>query len=184
VQTLRAHAQRGKRPVSGPFRHPAPARPRGRPAAPRTLCTLACAHALLVGALLAGCHMAVVSDPAQVTQGRALFAQLCARCHGAQAVGQDPLHPFGSADRKVGFVAPALNGRGHASLHAPRELFALIKDGGSIPGSPMPAWGAQLSDAQITAVIAYLYGLWPPGIRRPYEAQHRDALRALLGRPG
>jgi mono/diheme cytochrome c family protein len=104
----------------------------------------------------------------EVRQGQALYASQCARCHGEEGVGQDPRRPFGGIDPALGPIAPALNGRGHCWYHPPGELFQIVKDGSSVPGSPMPAWGDRLSDTQIRAVIAYLHSLWPRYIQRQY----------------
>jgi mono/diheme cytochrome c family protein len=124
---------------------------------------LALLAALTVGA---GCER---TRTPQVRQGAALYAAHCVRCHGEGAVGQDPRRPFGGVDPRLGLLAPALDGRGHCWQHPPHELFELIKHGSSLPGSPMPAWGGRLNDADIRALIAYLHSHWPRRIQRQHD---------------
>jgi mono/diheme cytochrome c family protein len=131
---------------------------------------------------LTGCHDAREPRDAQARRGAALFAQHCAACHGPAAVGQDPTNPFGSADPQAGFVAPALNGRGHCFDHTPAVLQQLIGQGSGVPGSPMHGFAHTLSEAEQIAVIAYLYELWPRPVRRAYRERHDAALRELWPR--
>lgn len=132
---------------------------------------------------LGACEPHWYPDPALVSQGEAVFRQHCARCHGEQGVGQNPSDPFGSDDPARGFVAPALNGRGHCSSHTPGELAGLIRDGTGVPGSPMLGFHRKLSDRDYTALVTYLFQLWPPAIRNLYERRHRAELNRMT-RPG
>ena len=139
---------------------------------------------LLLGmaVLLLGCHDAREPRSTQADLGASLFAAHCAACHGPAGVGEDPANPFGSADPAAGFVAPALNGRGHCFDHSPAVLRALIAEGSGVPGSPMPGFAHTFSEAEHIAVIAYLYELWPRPIRRAYRDRHDAALRDLWRR--
>ena len=144
---------------------------------------LRCGQGLLLLSLLlllAACERPWTPGSTQVARGSALFAVHCAKCHGSAGVGQDPSDPFGSADPVRGFVAPALDGQGHCADHAPGELLTLIERGSPVAGSPMVGLANRLEPAEMKAIIAYLYRLWPRPIQRLYEQRHRDELRSLL----
>ena len=122
---------------------------------------LALAVALLAGGLVTGCHRG------DVARGRAVYERHCTRCHGPNGEGQNPAKPWGSLVPTVeGYIAPALDGRGHCWYHTPDEMFALIKHGTGRPGSTMPAWGVLLRDEDILRVIAYIRSLWPRRLRK------------------
>jgi mono/diheme cytochrome c family protein len=97
----------------------------------------------------------------QVTfDGRQLFADNCAVCHGTAGEGQadwKQRNPDGS------LRAPAHDPTGHTWHHTDGLLFRIVRDGG-LPNlgvtSGMPAFGETLSPAQIVAVIDYLKTLW------------------------
>ena len=107
---------------------------------------------------LAGCH----SRPhQQVAQGALLYEQHCATCHGPDGQGQDLARPAGNPfPQQEGFIAPALDNRGHCAEHPQEQLFDWIKHGTGVPGSPMQGWEGRLTDDQIRAVLAYLRSLW------------------------
>ena len=101
-------------------------------------------------------------DPAQIAQGREVYRQYCAACHGPNAEGAanwatpgpDGLYP-----------APPHNDAGHTWHHPDRVLYETTRDGIGDPlrpGSPlrMPAWGGKLTDAEIRAVVEYFKSLW------------------------
>jgi cytochrome c oxidase cbb3-type subunit 3 len=92
------------------------------------------------------------ADAADVEQGKKLYGQFCASCHGQSGKGDGP-------------AAAALNPkpRDHTDKEAMSklsddDLLKVIKNGGASVGkSPlMPAWGASLKDDQIKDVIAYV----------------------------
>jgi mono/diheme cytochrome c family protein len=103
--------------------------------------------------------------PTQLEQGRTLFAQNCAACHGPQAVGQLPKSPKGGIQADGTYLAPALNGNGHAWHHPNQVLFETIKHGSIAPDSPMRGFSGRLNDEEIVAVIQYFKSLWPATIR-------------------
>jgi mono/diheme cytochrome c family protein len=95
---------------------------------------------------------ALFANAADVEQGKKLYGQFCASCHGQSGKGDGP-------------AAAALNPkpRDHTdketmSKLSDDELLKVIKNGGASVGkSPlMPAWGASLKDDQIKDVIAYV----------------------------
>ena len=80
--------------------------------------------------------------------------------------------------------APPHDASGHTWHHPDAVLFGITKHG-LVPGkyappsyqSDMPAFGKQLSDAEIWAVLGYIKSTWPAKIRAVQEAMTRDAAR-------
>lgn len=95
---------------------------------------------------------------AQVRQGRPIYNNNCANCHGAMAQGARNWRQRGPDGN---FPAPPLNGSGHTWHHPMPVLERVIREGGP---ANMPAWGHTLSDAEIKAVLAYVQSLWPEEI--------------------
>ena len=95
---------------------------------------------------------AVFARAADVEQGKKLYGQFCASCHGQSGKGDGP-------------AAAALNpkprdhtDKEYMSKLSDDDLLKVIKNGGASVGkSPlMPPWGASLKDDQIKDVIAYV----------------------------
>lgn len=107
-------------------------------------------------------------DPAAVAQGKVVYDQHCATCHGVNLEGQpnwqEP-NPDGS------FRAPPHDASGHTWHHSDALLIETIRLGGmrlppEIGGrSDMPAFGQTLTDEEIAAVLAYIKSAWPADIR-------------------
>ena len=139
-----------------------------RPVRPKqtTLCAAACAALLACISALGGCH----GRDAQ--RGAALYSENCASCHGADGRGQNPARPQGSiAPEQEGWIAPALDMRGHCYQHPRKELIGMIRNGSALQGSTMVGFKSKLSDEQIGAVVTYLETLWDLGIRKQYQAR-------------
>jgi cytochrome c oxidase cbb3-type subunit 3 len=94
----------------------------------------------------------LIAQAADVEQGKKLYGQFCASCHGQSGKGD-------------GAAAAALNpkprdhtDKEYMSKMTNDEMVNVIKNGGaSIGKSPlMPPWGATLKDDQIQDVIAYI----------------------------
>ena len=97
--------------------------------------------------------------------GLEIFASTCAACHGAAGEG----HPDWRVRNADGTLPPPpLNGDGHTWHHADGLLYRIVSQGGKsleVPGdtsfkSAMPAFGDQLSHAEIIEVLAYVKSLW------------------------
>ncbi|MEE8555716.1 MAG: cytochrome c [bacterium] len=110
-------------------------------------------------------------DGALVVRGERVYAQNCAACHGAAAVGEDPKLPQGGRKATGGYLAPALNGTGHAWHHPPDALFEIIAEGSRAADSQMAGWGGRISDRDIGAVIAFIRSLWPGKVQAHYREQ-------------
>ncbi len=98
------------------------------------------------------------TDQALVSQGKAVFEQHCATCHGDRAQG-DPQWRKRGPDGL--FPPPPLDGSGHAWHHPTRQLREMIRNGSPPGQGKMPAWGDKLTSAEIDAVIAWFQSLWP-----------------------
>ena len=109
--------------------------------------------------------LTVLGEPVtkeQIATGRQIYAANCASCHGADLEGQ--------ADWKRRLPdgrmpAPPHDENGHTWHHPDRDLFTITKGGlgAVVPGyeSDMPAFDGILSDAEISAVLAYIKNTWP-----------------------
>lgn len=121
------------------------------------------------------------TDAASVAQGRKIYAQQCAACHGANLEGQADWRERLPNGR---MPAPPHDASGHTWHHPDAVLFAITRNG-LVPGvtapdgyvSDMPAFGPALSDQDIVAVLAYIKSTWPAKIaaaqREVTEAQDR-----------
>ena len=107
-------------------------------------------------------------DPVRILQGKALYQANCATCHGRKAEGA----PNWATPGPDGlYPPPPHDDTGHTWHHSDRVLYETIYGGMGDPlrpGSPlrMPAWGSQLSDAEIRALIEYFKSLWSEDHRR------------------
>ncbi|AWB35657.1 hypothetical protein DBV39_05490 [Orrella marina] len=98
-------------------------------------------------------------------QGKILYEQYCASCHGVNLEGQPRWRDRMSNGR---LPAPPHDVTGHTWHHPDAELRSLIRDG-LVPGitappgyeSDMPAYGEILTDEQIDLILAYIKGFWP-----------------------
>jgi mono/diheme cytochrome c family protein len=114
-----------------------------------------------------GTHEAFIdpADQTRVMQGKVIYANNCAACHGASLQGQPNWRDRMPNGR---LPAPPHDKTGHTWHHPDAMLVNMIKNG-LVPGktappgyvSDMPAFGAVLSDEDITAVIAYIKSTWP-----------------------
>jgi cytochrome c oxidase cbb3-type subunit 3 len=102
----------------------------------------------------------LVSDPATLASGQAIFKTTCSPCHGEHAQG---------------VVGPNLTD--DYWLHGGKinDIFKTIKYG--VPAKGMPTWEKQLSAKQISDVANYiksLHGSNPPGAKEPQGNKEVD----------
>jgi mono/diheme cytochrome c family protein len=99
--------------------------------------------------------------PAGASPGQRLYYAFCAECHGVDGRGSWRAALF--LLRPGDLTAPS------SRAHSDTYLFDIIKHGGAPIGRPgMPAFGAQLSDADIQAVVGFVRTLSSPSrSRRP-----------------
>ncbi|MEM5275444.1 c-type cytochrome [Cupriavidus taiwanensis] len=118
------------------------------------------------------------TDPVSVAQGRKIYAQQCAACHGANLEGQANWRERLPNGR---MPAPPHDASGHTWHHPDAVLFAITRNG-LVAGvtapegyvSDMPAFGQSLSDQDIVAVLAYIKSTWP----RKMAAAQREVTEA------
>jgi len=95
--------------------------------------------------------------PANASRAQRLYYAYCVECHGVDG--------HGSWRAKLFLLRPGdLSDPRQIAAHADQYLFDIIKNGGAAIGRPgMPAFGAQLSDEDITRLVAYVRELASAG---------------------
>jgi mono/diheme cytochrome c family protein len=139
----------------------------------------AAAAALALSPLLAREHAGLLpyTDPEVVAQGRALYADHCAACHGANLEGQPD---WRQADADGYLPAPPHDETGHTWHHPDALLVEITRDGteavvGGGYRSNMAGFGGNLSDDEIIAVLAFIKSTWPPRIIALHDRLNADA---------
>lgn len=120
----------------------------------------------------------IATNPEAYEQGQQIYVQSCAACHGLTGVGQFPDAPA-QRDATGRYGAPPHDENGHTWHHDDDLLYQIVREGGM--GNPedfypMPAFGEQLSDEQIEAVIFYIKGFWTEE-QRQRQQQVTEAVR-------
>ncbi len=109
--------------------------------------------------VLLGC--APTSSP-QIAEGKAVYTEQCARCHGVEGEGQpDWQQPTNDGT----FPAPPHNDTGHTWHHPDAQLLMVIQEG----RNGMPAFKDSLTVAQQEAVLAYIKTFWSSDNRTVQE---------------
>ena len=108
-----------------------------------------------------------VSDPQVLAQGRDIYQQHCAACHGSEGQGLVADWKNPGADGK--YPPPPLNGTEHTWHHPLSQLVRVVRDGTAKLGGNMPAWSDKLSTEQIENTLHYVISLWPDDIFRGWE---------------
>ena len=99
--------------------------------------------------------------PEQLAQGKVVFANNCAACHGSKAEG---VANWQTPDSNGLYPAPPINGTAHAWHHSLAVLLRTINAGGKPLGGSMPAFQGLLTDSEQRAVIAAFQDHWPDAI--------------------
>ncbi|MCC6139682.1 MAG: cytochrome c [Nitrospira sp.] len=97
--------------------------------------------------LLNALSVAAQDLPADLIRGKALYRNHCATCHGQTGRGDGPA----AASLRV---APADFHRFRSFLKSDEELLRIIEHG--IVFSPMHAWSDNLTEGQMTDILAYI----------------------------
>ena len=98
-------------------------------------------------------------DPQQVAQGRGLYNQYCAACHGISGEGQ-PDWKIPNEDGS--FNPPPHDISGHTWHHDDKLLLEIVTQGSDFPQSQMPTFGNQLTDDEVQAILEYIKSWWGP----------------------
>lgn len=141
-----------------------PARP--PPSRRRPQARIAARLVAVVGAaaLVAGCGRgATPDDPAAVARGGELYGAHCASCHGGPSGGS------------ISDIPPRHNAQGHTWHHGDCVLTEIIRDGppprpGATDFPRMPAFGDELSDVDIEAILAFIR-IWWTEEQREFQAE-------------
>ena len=114
----------------------------------------------------------IATNPEAYTLGQQVYIQNCASCHGENGEGQFPDAPM-QPDRTGRIGAPPHNGEGHTWHHDDDLLYQIVREGGMGNAQmfyPMPAFGEQLSEEEIEAVIFYIRTFWTEEQRQRQQA--------------
>jgi mono/diheme cytochrome c family protein len=102
-----------------------------------------------------------------VAEGRVLYSENCAMCHGEQGQGVD---------------GPPLNSKSLLRDTGDETLFSLI--GSGVPGSEMPAWnqvhGGPFTDEQVRQLVLFIRAWEPDAPDREAEALAGDPVNGLV----
>ena len=102
-----------------------------------------------------------------VTEGRSLYAENCAMCHGEEGEGVD---------------GPALNDKQFLANTADTTVFSVISSG--IPNTEMPAWnqahGGPFTDEQVRSLVAFVRNWEPDAPDRQAMAMAGDPVQGLV----
>lgn len=118
-------------------------------------------------AVLAGCGAPDVEPglEAQRERGAELYQRHCVECHGG-ATGGD-----------ISDIPPRHNAEGHTWHHGDCELIDITLEG--MPQRPdypqMPAFGHELDDDDVRAILAHIRTWWEPD-QREHQAEATELL--------
>ncbi|MBL4748380.1 MAG: c-type cytochrome [Magnetovibrio sp.] len=119
-------------------------------------------------------------DPQVIANGKELYLQFCASCHGEDLKGQ-PNWKVTKADGSL--PAPPHDKSGHTWHHSDEILFNYIKGGGASLGlkdfkSGMPPFKSMMDDTEIWSALAYIKSRWPAKHRARQAAATEQAKQA------
>ena len=113
-----------------------------------------------------------VKNGEQVAQGKVLYVQECASCHGDNLQGQTQNWRQRLPDGSL--PGPPHDASGH-TWHHPDEIlfevtkFGRLKSARSTVRSNMPMFEKKLSDQEIWAVLSFIKSTWPVDIRQRHD---------------
>ena len=108
------------------------------------------------------------TDPARIAEGKTLYVDYCASCHGANLEGQQPNWQDRDAD---GYLpAPPHDETGHTWHHDNALLIRIVREGteaivGGTYKSNMMGFGDVLSDDEIASILGYIKSTWPAQVQ-------------------
>ncbi len=115
---------------------------------PATLDSLETRFAALLGN---EAKLELPSQPIDLAEGKAIFQQSCASCHGIAGLGDGP------AGAKMHPAPPAIGTQAHMRGVSPALMYRIMSVG--IAGTPMAGFGGTLTSAQRWNVVGYVNSL-------------------------
>jgi mono/diheme cytochrome c family protein len=116
------------------------------------------------------------NDPVMLA-GAAIYGDLCSACHKSDGSG-------------IPYLIPNLSALASTASRDPTTLIRVILEGGRSVATPeeptgpaMPAFGRQLSDAQVAAVITYVSNSWNHATTAVSESEVSQARSKLTPKP-
>lgn len=103
------------------------------------------------------------NNPQIVAEGKVIYLQECAACHGKNLEGQENWKVRNEYQK---LPAPPHNQEGHTWHHSDEALINMTKKGPKSVAGPnyltdMPAYEKRLTHDQIVAVLSYIKSTWP-----------------------
>lgn len=103
-----------------------------------------------IGSALLSAQSLEWNNKKMIAQGRNIFANNCAVCHGKNAQGQGDF--------------PSLKA-GHITHHSPQKLLKQIANG----GKSMPAFKGKLTKKERQSAFVYIHSLWSEKMKKHYQ---------------
>jgi mono/diheme cytochrome c family protein len=119
----------------------------------------------VLGAVLVGCSPGDDEAEVERARGEELYQAHCVQCHGGATGGH------------ISDIPPPHNAEGHTWHHGDCELVDIVLDG--MPQRPdypeMPAFGDELTEADVHAILAHIKTWWEPD-----QLEHQAEVTELL----
>lgn len=131
---------------------------------------------VIIGFSLKGTLLNDNQSLSRISQGKAIYKEHCAACHGDNLEGQPDWKTRNAQGR---LPAPPHDETGHTWHHSDQLLFELTKYGMVPPNIPegyesdMPAYKDILSDEEIWSVLIYIKSRWPEDIANMQSKRNR-----------
>ncbi|RLA06923.1 MAG: cytochrome c [Gammaproteobacteria bacterium] len=94
----------------------------------------------------------------QVDEGKKIFVNNCAECHGKS--GEGITADWRKKQKDGSYPPPPLDNSAHAWHHPLKLLKLTVNVGGTQIGGKMPAFKDKLSNQQIESAVAYFQNFW------------------------
>ncbi len=98
-------------------------------------------------------------DSVRIDEGRALYEQNCATCHGLDLEG-DP--NWRSRGEDGNYPPPPQDGSGHTWHHSDQLLVDIVLRGSGLANSGMPQYAGLLTEDQVLSILEYFKSTWEP----------------------